>query len=1049
VAAGDFYIRRNNADTSAVPNAGGGNEDSHWDTEVKDVGGIVSYSDPDFQLDTGLYLIMYSERFNTTDTTNNERIEIQGEIHVSGTGVVGGYGQDYIRKTSQFDCIVSGAMILDVTADNTDVFIRFYRTDDSTTGTVTRVPGHGGVQILELDDNDNYAFYSTSSSEVTSGTTIRQLQIDTNDRQDTGFSRTGDTVTVTNAGRYLVIYNMDLSMTATSREEAVGFLDLGPGSSVVPGTYSASYIRGADGCQDGALCWIGIVDFAASDDFAVSWQCPTSATITAAAGATLQIWQIPSGGDEVIMEATTGDVNAPGDFDWDTLPHIDTASFTATAGNANIDVDQRDYVLAFATVGLDGPDTPQRPYPEWRFTIDDDLVNYAAAGYYHRNSGGAGELAINLAAILQPIPDQSIECNITTLAVTGAVNQDTGQFAMLSLESVFGPYTFDPIITDFNTTELFNWGDTNLVLSGDAFEATQGTGKVEFWSDEAGTIKTVQTIDTWAAGSIQIDTVQGSLPNDTTIYLVVTTDGGLESNKFPVNVGLIPYIEVVRSLSPDHYWPLQNSYDDDQGVNDMTTDISDGGAFVTTPKLADGDTHSWRVDAVTDRRGCADSSSMNIGTPQQERTMGGWIQLGGIQQSLGAIYKEGGGVKNFAFLTGLGNAIMAQQADTGDDNVQAYGDIKLTPNRPYHICFRMTYLENPQEFRFFIDGEEQGITEGNPLTSAGDHMDNHSGDINWGDPDSNLEMGGTDVAFAGQELCYYAHWATWSDNSPTGALHKTNDIRDDLFRRGAPPDTIIEAGTHAAMQTDLDGSADSVIPDWPLGIRVESPSSGGADLELVADNVTFNSRCTLQLEWRGTGTLTWVNENGSNLVAGKAYASNGGTITIIEAPPVLVNVKTVAGVNIQSARVLLEADTGGPLPAGESVTIVRSGSVATVTHTAHGMETGRTVAIRGANQADYNGLYSITVTGANTYTYTVSGTPTTPATGTITSTAVIIDGTTDVNGQITVNHRYSTNQPVTGRVRSATGATFYQTGTVTGTIVATGLDVTVLLVGDQ
>ena len=44
-----------------------------------------------------------------------------------------------------------------------------------------------------------------------------------------------------------------------------------------------------------------------------------------------------------IMEATTGVMNptSPTDFVWDTLPHIDTAGFTATAGTANIDVDQK------------------------------------------------------------------------------------------------------------------------------------------------------------------------------------------------------------------------------------------------------------------------------------------------------------------------------------------------------------------------------------------------------------------------------------------------------------------------------------------------------------------------------------------------------------------------------------------------------------------------------------------------------------------------------------------------------------------------------------
>jgi hypothetical protein len=56
---------------------------------------------------------------------------------------------------------------------------------------------------------------------------------------------------------------------------------------------------------------------------------------------------------------------------------------------------------------------------------------------------------------------------------------------------------------------------------------------------------------------------------------------------------------------------------------------------------------------------------------------------------------------------------------------------------------------------------------------------------------------------------------------------------------------------------------------------------------------------------------------------------------------------------------------------------------ATVTATAHGFTTGDQVNIRGAAETDYNGDFIVTVTDANTFTYTVSGSPATPATGTI------------------------------------------------------------------
>lgn len=73
-----------------------------------------------------------------------------------------------------------------------------------------------------------------------------------------------------------------------------------------------------------------------------------------------------------------------------------------------------------------------------------------------------------------------------------------------------------------------------------------------------------------------------------------------------------------------------------------------------------------------------------------------------------------------------------------------------------------------------------------------------------------------------------------------------------------------------------------------------------------------------------------------------------------------------------------------PLGADKTVTsITRASTTATVTATAHGFTSGDQVNIRGADQTEYNGDFLVTVTDANTFTYTVTGSPATPATGTI------------------------------------------------------------------
>lgn len=63
--------------------------------------------------------------------------------------------------------------------------------------------------------------------------------------------------------------------------------------------------------------------------------------------------------------------------------------------------------------------------------------------------------------------------------------------------------------------------------------------------------------------------------------------------------------------------------------------------------------------------------------------------------------------------------------------------------------------------------------------------------------------------------------------------------------------------------------------------------------------------------------------------------------------------------------------------------ITRSGAVATLTRTSHGFIVGDSIKISGATEVEYNGTFVVaTVPTANTLTYAVAGTPTTPATGT-------------------------------------------------------------------
>lgn len=884
MSAGDFYIRRNNAEVDIIGDLG--SIDAGWDTLVHDEGSIVSYTDPNLQLDIGTYLIMYSEHFMSDSPTNNERVEVQGEIQAGGSAV-GGYSQDYIRKSSGVgqDAALTGQMIYEVTSDNTDIKIHFYRTDTSQDATgVHRVAGFGGISILELDDTDNFGFYSNSAAQTLSGNTEVDIVLNTNDRQDTGFSRTGNAVTISTAGRYLAMYSMRIVQTGTGREDCRGHLEVG--TTKIPGTTSYTYLRGDtdENCDDGALTWAGIIDVSASDVITGRYYSFTSLPGSITAGTlSMQFWQIPSAGDEAIIEATTGDFNADATFSWDTQPHLDS-SFSYTNGESNVDVNQDDHLLVFASVSNDVADTPQRAIPRLTLTKDGADVTHATASVYHRNSASGG-VAVNIGTIVDHVPSgSSIEMDTYPLEATGSLTNDSGQFSFLSLSSLH-TYTINlpPTVTDVDTDEVLGNTQTNVVITGTYFEAVKGTGIVELVenSNYTGT-KITQSTDSWADTSIQFDVTAGALAN-TFCFLFVTTDSGLRAY-IDIQLGLPPetYQQAVEgmTLSPSHFWRFQNSYDDEIGT--ATANNSSGGTptFVTSPLLCRFDTHSLLLDSETDYISPADQTDMNTSS-QNRRYIGGWFQLDSVSQTLSVIYEEGAQVNNIALLNGFGNNAMFQIANAADDYIQTYFDYALAKNRPYHVLLKFVASGYDSGVcALYLDGVLQARTNGNPWETP--QLDSHSGNISWGhEASESLKVGddrgvdATTIAFVSPTSCNYSNWYNWSGV----ILNVTTDIRETLFEKGATAAVIIDSDTEANMQTDLDTYADTVRPDWPCAIEIEE-LSGGGDFELTLDNITFNTRCSIDIRYMGVDTLTLVAENGSSVDEDKIAVPYSGIVNV-------------------------------------------------------------------------------------------------------------------------------------------------------------------------
>jgi hypothetical protein len=190
--------------------------------------------------------------------------------------------------------------------------------------------------------------------------------------------------------------------------------------------------------------------------------------------------------------------------------------------------------------------------------------------------------------------------------------------------------------------------------------------------------------------------------------------------------------------------------------------------------------------------------------------------------------------------------------------------------------------------------------------------------------------------------------------------------------------------------------------------------------------------------------------------------ATGATIPSIKSAGATVNVSagsvtatltvtTATDTPISGANTYVAAANGtGPMPYRDSVTIANSSTTATVTHTGHGMATNDKVHIVGASHSQNNGVFTITVTGVNTYTYTMATAPGSNPTGTITSTWVALYGTTDVNGQISLTRTFASDQPVSGWARKSSASPFYKTGPVSGTIDSgTGAALSALLISDE
>jgi hypothetical protein len=258
----------------------------------------------------------------------------------------------------------------------------------------------------------------------------------------------------------------------------------------------------------------------------------------------------------------------------------------------------------------------------------------------------------------------------------------------------------------------------------------------------------------------------------------------------------------------------------------------------------------------------------------------------------------------------------------------------------------------------------------------------------------------------------------------------------------------------ALLANNIDNVSDTEFRSSGTGHAIELTAAHAAG-SYTLTNVDFTGYAGTdgstgnEAIYNNSGGAVTINISGGNTPS--IRNGTGATTTIVAGSvTVTLTVTNVAGTAIQDATVLIYATAGGPFPSADTVTIANSGTTATVTHTAHGLATNDKVLIKGASHAQNRGVFSITVTGVDTYTYTMGSAPGSNPTGTITSTFVLLSGLTSALGQLSMSRVFSSDQPIAGWARKSSGSPYYKTGQVASTVDSgLGANLTALLIADE
>lgn len=273
---------------------------------------------------------------------------------------------------------------------------------------------------------------------------------------------------------------------------------------------------------------------------------------------------------------------------------------------------------------------------------------------------------------------------------------------------------------------------------------------------------------------------------------------------------------------------------------------------------------------------------------------------------------------------------------------------------------------------------------------------------------------------------------------------------------GAVDDSAVIWNSTANPSGDLDGM--TFVAPSNANHAIEFTATGPLiidlnDIDFSGYTNTVDSNAAPLNILRTTGSVT-INASGCTGLTAAGYKTAGATVNIV-LDPVTVQVTTqeADGTAVGSVYTFLQvsSDLSG-YPYLDTCTLNRNGSTTvTVTHTAHNLVTGDKVNIINTSlAADITGVFTITVTDANTYTY-VSGATTKVGPVAATSTFVLLYGLSNAStGLMSMSKVFTNGQPVIGNARKSSGSPYWKPARLVGTIsVPGGLSTTALMLPDE